>query len=107
MSSTIAKLCNNLKFKKSDSLKYRKRELAEYRDLIKLIEDLGEKDHSSDWDLHLEITTHDGKILETEPGYTLTEAEFFDRCFRVWYSEFGRKEFSYTDIKSVELIIEH
>lgn len=107
MSSTIAKFCNTLKFRKSDSIEYRKRELAEYKDLVKLIEDLGEEDHSSDWDLHLEITLHSGKKIETEPGYTLTETRFHDRFFRVQYSEYGAINLDYKEIKSVELIIEH
>jgi len=107
MSSTIAKFCNTLKFRKSDPIEYRKRELAEYKDLVKLIEDLGEEDHSSDRDLHLEITLHSGKKIETEPGYTLTEARFHDRFAQVQYSEYGRIDLGYKEIKSVELIIEH
>lgn len=107
MSSTIARFCNTLRFRRSNSLEYRKRGLAEYKDLIRLIEDLGEEDHSSDWDLHLEITLHSGKKIETEPGYTLTEARFHDRFVRVQYSEYGSMNLDYKDIKSVELIIEH
>ena len=76
---------------------------------IELILDLGEEEHSGDWDPYLIITLNSGETIETENGYNYMEITEDLKSLQIETStEFENEEASYItlpldQIKTIEL----